>query len=165
MPAPLFQYVWQYNNQPIEQLAQDIVNVLAASGSGPVNTANYIPVSNGLTFSDSTINTLDSGNNPVLESIFPTYGSKGFLIQPVSDKYTFGECDPLAVGFSGKLVIDNALEYIVLAAEGVNSYSLGISQNGLEFNGEGSVTAGASSGVYLKVKVNNVDYKLELLNP
>ena len=55
MPAPLFQYVWQYNNQPIEQLAQDIVNVLAQSGNGPVNTADYIPVSNGLTFEDSLI--------------------------------------------------------------------------------------------------------------
>ena len=55
MPSPLFPFVWQYNNQPIEQLAQDIVNVIAQSGNGPVNTANYIPVSNGLTFDDSLI--------------------------------------------------------------------------------------------------------------
>lgn len=165
MPAPLFQYVWQYNNQPIEQLAEDIVNVLAGNGTSPVNTANYIPVSNGLTFSDSTINTLDTGNNPVLESIFPTYGSKGLLIQPASDRYTFGECDPLAAGFAGKVVVDNDFGYVSFSIEGTNSYSVGVDQDGIVLNGEGSITAGASSGVYLNVKVNNTDYKLELLNP
>jgi hypothetical protein len=165
MSAPLFPFVWQYNNQPIEQLAQDIVNVLGGSGNGPVNTANYIPVSNGLTFEDSILNTVDIGLNPVLETIFPTFGSKGFLLQPTIDRYTFGECDPAATGFAGKLVIDNTLEYIVLAGEGTNSYSLGVSQDGLVFNGEVSSTAGTSSGVYLNVKVNGVDYKLELLNP
>ena len=72
MPAPLFQYVWQYNNQPIEVLAQDIVNIISGSGSGPVNTANYIPVSNGLTFENSWLYTVDVGNNDCLVSEFPS---------------------------------------------------------------------------------------------
>lgn len=163
MPAPLFPYTWQYNNQPIEVLAQDIVNVLAANGSGPVNTANYIPVSNGLTFDNSVINTLNGGN-PVLETIFPTYGSKGFFLHPALDIYTFGECDPAATGFAGKLIINNNIGYAGVGIEGANSYALGVDNDGLVFNGEGSITAGASSGVYLQVKFNGNTYKLELLN-
>lgn len=164
MPAPLFPFVWQYNNQPIDVLAQDIVNVLAANGTAPVNTANYIPVSNGLTFEDSVLNTLDVGSNPVLETLFPVYGSKGFLLQPIIDRYTFGECDPAATGYAGKLVVDNDLGFLALSIEGTNTYSIGLDNDGLVFNGQGAITAGASSGVYLEVKVNGTPYKLELLN-
>jgi len=164
MPAPLFQYVWQYNNQPIEVLAQDIVNVIAQSGNGPVNTANYIPVSNGLTFDDSVLNTVDVGLNPVLETIFPTFGSKGFLLQPIIDRYTFGECDPAALGFAGKLTVNNDTGNVGVSIQGTNSYFLGVDNDGLVFDGEGAITAGTSSGVYLQVKVGGNLYKLDLLN-
>ena len=165
MPAPLFQYVWQYNNQPIEVLAQDIVNIISGSGSGPVNTANYIPVSNGLTFQDSILNTVDGGNNPILETLFPTYGSKGFLLQPVIDRFTFGECDPAAIGFAGKLVVDNSIGLTALFIEGTNTYAIGLDNDGIILNGDASLTAGSASGSYLEVKVNGTPYKLQLLNP
>lgn len=164
MPAPLFPFVWQYNNQPIEVLAEEIVNVLSANGTSPVNTANYIPVSNGLTFGDSVLNTVDIGLNPVLETLFPTFGSKGFLLQPVVDRYTFGECDPAALGYAGKVVVDNNFGYVGMSIEGTNSYVLGVDNDGLVFNGDGSITAGASSGSYLIIKVNGTQYKLDLLN-
>ena len=165
MPAPLFPYTWQYSNQPIEVLAQEIVNIVSGSGTGPVNTANYIPVSNGLTFQDSVINTVDIGNNQVLETVFPVYGSKGFLIQPVIDRYTFGECDPTALGFAGKVIIDNSNSFAVISAEGTNTYAIGLDNDGIVLNGDIAVTAGAASGFYLKIKVNNIDYKIDLLLP
>ena len=32
MPIPLFPYTWQYNNQPIDVLTQDIANILVDNG-------------------------------------------------------------------------------------------------------------------------------------
>lgn len=166
MPAPLFPYVWQYNNQPIEVLAQEIVNIVSGSGSGPVNTANYIPVSNGLTFQDSVINTVDIGNNPVLETLFPVYGSKGFLIQPVVDRYTFGECEVSPTGFAGKVVVDNQNEYAAIYGEStLSSCAVGVSINGIMLDGPVSLSTSGASGSYLQINVNNIPYLIELLNP
>lgn len=165
MSAPLFPFVWQYNNQPIEVLAQEIVNIVSGSGTGPVNTANYIPVSNGLTFQDSVLNTLDIANNSVLETIFPSFGSKGFLLQPFIDRYTFGECDPTATGFAGKLVIDNNFGYAGVGIEGTNTYSIGVDTDGITIGADTTLSAGTASGSYLTLKVNGTSYKLELLNP
>lgn len=165
MPAPLFQYVWQYNNQPIEVLAQDIINIISGSGSGPVNTANFIPVSNGLTFQDSVLNTVDIGNNSVLETIFPAYGSKGFLLQPFIERYTFGECDPAATGSAARVIVDNNFGYVGLSIEGTNTYGFGLDTDGLYVNVDATLTAGGSSGQYLKLKVGANEYRLELLNP
>lgn len=168
MPTPLFPYTWQYNNQPIEVLAEEVLNIISNGNTpGPVNTANYIPVSNGLAFEDSVLNTKDIANNDILETIFPTVGNKGFLFQPFVDKYTFGECDPLATtGFRGALVVDNFNGYISMGGVGLTgNIGIGVSINGIELGGNVSLTAGSSSGAYLEVYVNNVLYKLELLNP
>lgn len=72
-----FQYMWQYQNTETTVLAQDIADIINAnnllpfdcsqcSSGGAVNTADYIPVSNGLTFEDSWLKTKDIGNNNYL---------------------------------------------------------------------------------------------------
>ena len=166
MPAPLFQYVWQYNNQPIEVLAQDIVNIISGSGSGPVNTANYIPVSNGLTFENSWLYTVDVGNNDCLVSEFPTFGKVGFNISPATGRYYFGTYDDSLTTPQGFLMVEENNNYITLNYRGgVNDYGIGVSINGLLFGGVVSNTVGTSSGNYLEVDVNGTLYKLELLNP
>jgi hypothetical protein len=167
MPAPLFQYVWQYNNQPIEQLAQDIVNVLSANGNtGPVNTANYIPVSNGLTFDDSWLLTKDIGNNNCLATEFPTYGQVGINISPVLGQYSFGSYGPNFTGLFGRLLLDENNNYIGLFYNGgLNDYGIGVSSNGLLLGGQVSNSAGTASGNYLEIDVNGTAYKLQLLNP
>ena len=168
---PLFNYVWQYQNVTIEDFAQEVAGLIcpcSGTASGPsigVNSADYIPVSNGSIFVNSWLKTKDAGNNDYLATIFPGFGEVGFLLQPFINRYTFGECDPAATGFAGKVVIDNLNQYAAIGGEGVNSFAVGVNQNGIVLNGNGSITAGASSGVYLEVFVNNVPYKLELLNP
>ncbi len=164
MPAPLFPYTWQYNNQPIEVLAQTVLDIITNGVTpAPVNSPNYIPVSNGLTFEDSIINTKDIGNNDVLETLWPTYGSKGFLLQPATNRYTFGECDPNALGTAAKMVVDNFYGYAGFEISGSNSYSMGVDYDGAYINVNTAITAGAPSGSFLTIKVNGIAYKLQLL--
>lgn len=165
MPTPLFQYTWQYNNQPIEVLAQDIVNIISGSGSGPVNTANYIPVSNGLTFDNSSLATDDGFGNLVLQTNFPTVGNVGLGLLPYIERYYLGTYDPSAPGYAGHVLVDNSFGSVGMYINGLNSYSIGLDNLGLQVNVDTSLTAGTSSGSYLTLKVNGNDYKLELLNP
>lgn len=165
MPAPLFPFVWQYSNQPIEVLAQNILDIITNGNTpGPVNSPNYIPTSNGLTFEDSMLRTKDIGNNTVLETVWPIYGSKGFLLQPINNRYTFGECDPYATGSAAKVVVDNNFGYVGFGIDGTNSYSLGLDTDGLYVNVDAALTAGGSSGLFLKLKVGPTEYRIELLN-
>lgn len=170
-----FQYVWQYQNTETTVLAQDIVDIINANnllpfdcsqcsgGGGAVNAAGYIPTSDGLVFQNSWLRTKDTGNNDYLATIFPIVGEVGFLLQPFINRYIFGECDAYATGFAGRVVIDNLNQYASIGGEGINSFAIGVNQNGIVLNGQGSVTVGAPSGVYLEVSVNNTPYKLELL--
>lgn len=173
-----FQYVWQYQNTETTVLAQDIVDIINANnllpfdcsqcspgGGGAVNTADYIPVSNGLTFEDSWLRTKDIGNNPYLATIFPVVGEVGFLLQPGINRYTFGECNPFATGFKGRVVVDNQNQYVALNGQGSNSFAIGVNQTGIVLNGETYLAAGVGSGMYLQVSVNNIMYKLALLTP
>ena len=112
MPTPLFQYTWQYNNQPIEVLAQDIVNIISSSGSGPVNTANYIPVSNGLTFQDS--NLYNDGN--LLKTTFtPSPGDTiwGFEFDLAAKTFLIGD-------HSAGIQADTTNGYVTLVAVDVD---------------------------------------------
>lgn len=197
MPAPLFQYVWQYNNQPIEQLAQDIVNVIAQSGNGPVNTANYIPVSNGLTFQDSplvsfsdtllceisgqgfNLNTTQfqfgilSGYAHEAKIVFDKTQSgriqtrdendwRGLDLDLTNKTYTIGETGSGSNGTNVQIIDSGGIVALVTAL-GAQA-TLGIAPGTIIADSVSSNTAGSTAGKYIKIKVDGVDYKLELLN-
>jgi hypothetical protein len=124
MPGTLFQYVWQYNNQPLDVLAQDILNIISGSGSGPVNTANYIPVSNGLTFQDSQL--YYDGN--ILKTTFtPLPGDTiwGFEFDETTKISLVGD-------HSAGIQIDSLNGYVTIVS--VDSNGPGGNMTNLEFN-------------------------------
>ena len=91
MPTPLFPFTWQYNNQPIEVLAENIAGLV-------VNTDKFIPVSDGLTFQDSTL-VDDAVSLRTRYLVSPgTYEDKGFKLEYTSGKYSFGDYDAIGNG-------------------------------------------------------------------
>lgn len=179
MPAPLFQYVWQYNNQPIEQLAIDIVNVLGANGTSPVNTANYIPVSNGLTFDNSTLYsspnylkttfTPDPGNT--IWGIEFDYQTRNIIIGDFNAGFQTntlsGNTGVFAVDINGpvgnQVLLDlNSSLQLMKTDFGVNGDRFGFKldfANGLYFFGE---YAGVGNVPQLKVDVPNTTVNMML---
>ena len=165
MPTPLFQYTWQYNNQPIDVLAQDILTIITNGNTpGPVNTANYIPVSNGLTFVDSVINTQDAFNNPTLVTEFASAPMEGIELFPLTRRYSLGSFSTTSSG-DGLIYVQNDPIFGSRASIAITGgHSITVDDK-LNFNGLIVNTAGSASGWYLDIRVNGTDYKLALLNP
>jgi hypothetical protein len=150
---PLFPFVWQYNNQPIEVLAQDIAELA-------VNTAEFIPVSTGTAFIDSPLQVRPDGLFGVFNG-----NDTGMYIDYVNNQYMFGD-DTGTV--SARLSINGDLAVVNLAAtNGINpNVFLGIDgiNKFLTCNGVSDTVAGASSGKYIKIEVDGILYNIELLN-
>jgi hypothetical protein len=153
---PLFPFVWQYSNQPIEQLAADIAEL-------SVNTAEYIPVSTGTSLTDSPLKVELVAGQTVLTS-YRNGLWDGIQIAPA--KYEFGALQVGAgAGNVTRLRIDDlgaaaafSASYPNFVQFGVNGVSQAIIADGLD-----TTTAGATSGKYLRVKIGNTNYKVELL--
>jgi len=158
MPTPLFPFTWQYNNQPIEVLAENIASVV-------VNSSKVIPVvnNNANGFVDSTL-TDDAVSLKTRYLASPnTYEDKGFSLNYAGDKYVFGDYDGANNGtvvsvndVLEKAALENASGAVALGIDGANAT--------LVADGVSAATAGAAAALFLKITVDSVDYKIQLLN-
>jgi len=153
---PLFPFVWQYNNQPIEVLAADIAEL-------SVNTVEYIPVSTGTSLTDSPFKVeLVAG-----QTVVTSYRNglwDGIQIAPA--KYEFGALQVGAgAGNVTRVKVDDLGSQATFTASNPNFVQFGVSGvlQAIIADGVDTTTAGASAGKYLRVRIGNTDYKLELL--
>lgn len=150
---PLFPFVWQYSNQPIEQLAADVAEVV-------INDANYIPISSGTTFENSPI----FSNGSVMRSMFG--GTlEGFVIDAFNNSYKFGTLEG-GTSFTNLEITDNIGDAKLTSLWlGVDETTWGIRGDirTLYTNGT-SINLGTStlSTLALKVKVDGVNYRIPL---
>ena len=156
---PLFPFVWQYSNQPIEVLAADVAELV-------VNTNLRVPVSTGTGFADSPIfvnggimRTLFGGTNPFNGTL------EGFVIDANNNNYKFGTIDG-GTSFTNLEISDNIGDAKLTSLWlGVDETTWGIRGDirTLYTNGT-SINMGAStiSPLALKVKVDGVNYRLPL---
>jgi hypothetical protein len=150
---PLFPFVWQYSNQPIEQLAADVAEVV-------INDANYIPISSGTTFENSPI----FSNGSVMRSVFG--GTlEGFVIDASNNQYKFGALEG-ATNTTNVEIVDNIADAkLTCLWQGVDETTWGIRGDArtLYTNGT-SINLGTStlSTLALKVRVDGVNYRIPL---
>jgi hypothetical protein len=150
---PLFPFVWQYNNQPIEVLAADVAEIV-------INDVNYIPISTGTTFENSPI----FSNGSVMRSMFG--GTlEGFVIDAFNDEYKFGALEGATNATNVEIVDDIADAKLTCLWQGVDETTWGIRgdirtlyTNGTTIN----LAASTIQPLALKVKVDGVNYKLPL---
>jgi hypothetical protein len=157
---PLFPFVWQYNNQPIEVLAADIAAL-------SVNTGKFLPVSTGYSFIDSPLKTNAGVGSPV--QLWGNFEGQDDAIfaQPSSGKYYFGAYEPASgLGNRSRIEVDDSSGTIDFKSSGPNLVRFGVDSTNqcLHANGVDAATAGVSANLYLTVRVNNIPYKIELLN-
>ena len=150
---PLFPFVWQYSNQPIEVLAADVAEIV-------INDANYIPISSGTTFENSPI----FSNGSVMRSLFG--GTlEGFVIDAFNDEYKFGSLEGAVNATNLEIADDIADAKLTCLWQGVSETTFGIRGDirTLYTNGT-SVNLGAAtiSPLALKVRVDGVNYRLPL---
>lgn len=148
---PLFSYVWQYSNQTIDVLAADVSGLI-------VNTDKFIPVSNGVSFVDSTL--IDDG-----VSVRAQYQGEpmGIDMHYLTGKYQFGA---MATGNGSNVTINDAAATVRMTTNVGSAAYFGINgtSDTLEAVGVAAATAGAAAAAFLKIKVDGTDYKIQLLN-
>jgi hypothetical protein len=150
---PLFPFVWQYSNQPIEQLAADVAEVV-------INDANYIPISSGTTFENSPI----FSNGSVMRSVFG--GTlEGFVIDASNNQYKFGALEG-ATNTTNVEIVDNIADAKLTSLwQGTFETTWGIrgDTRTLYTNGT-SINLGTTtlSTLALKVRVDGVNYRIPL---
>lgn len=163
MPTPLFPFVWQYSNQPIEVLAEDVASVI-------VNTIKVIPVvnDNANGFIDSTL-TDDAVSLRTRYLAGPNvYEDKGLKLDYVGGKYTFGDYTTADNG--SRLAINDAVQTLQMitksgAGPAVTFFGLdGLNATLLADSALTAATAGAAAALFLKVDIAGVPYKIQLLN-
>ena len=149
---PLFPFVWQYSNQPIEQLAADVAEIV-------INDANFIPISSGTTFENSPI----FSNGSVMRSLFG--GTlEGFVIDAFNNNYKFGAIDG-GTSFTNLEIADNIGDIKMTAVYNLQETTWGVQGNirTLYANGvAANIGAGVISTNCLKVKVDGVNYRVPL---
>lgn len=153
---PLFSFVWEYNNQPIQVLAADIAAL-------SVNNPDFIPVSTGNNFIDSPLKVELAAGQPVLTS-YRNGLWDGIRIAPA--KYEFGALQVGAgAGNVTRVRVDDLGAQATFTASYPNFVQFGVSavSQAILADGIDTTTAGASAGKYLRVRIGNTDYKLELL--
>ena len=153
---PLFPFVWQYSNQPIEQLAADIAEL-------SVNTAEYIPVSTGTSFIDSPFKV-----EQILPNIFGVFSyfngvQDGIKVSP--GKYEFGAISVGAgAGNNTRVDVNDVGGAAYFRTNGGGGYTdFGIFGGSLYGSNITDSTAGTAAGLYVKIRLNNVPYKIALL--
>lgn len=150
---PLFPFVWQYNNQPIEVLAADVAEIV-------INDANYVPVSTGTTFENSPI----FSNGSVMRS---TFGGtlEGFNIDTFNNVYKYGALEGATNATNVEISDATGDAKLTALWQGVDEVTLGIRADirTLYTNGT-SVNMGTAtlSPLALKVRVDGVNYRIPL---
>jgi hypothetical protein len=150
---PLFPFVWQYNNQPIEVLAADVAEIV-------INDANYIPISTGTAFVNSPI----FSNGSVMRSMFGG-ALEGFVIDAFNDEYKFGALEGATNATNVEIVDDIGDAKLTCLWQGVNECTWGIRGDVRTLYTNGTTAPMLASTIQplaLKVKVDGVNYKLPL---
>ena len=153
---PLFSFVWEYNNQPIQVLAADIAAL-------SVNNPDFIPVSTGNNFVDSPLKVELVAGQPVLTS-YRNGLWDGIQIAPA--KYEFGALQVGAgAGNVTRVKVDDLGAQATFTASNPNFVQFGVSavSQAILADGIDTTTAGTSAGKYLRVRIGNTNYKVELL--
>lgn len=160
MPTPLFPFTWQYNNQPIEVLAENIAGLV-------VNTDKFVPVSNGLSFEDSTL-VDDAVSLRTRYLVSPgTYEDKGLKLDYVGGKYALGDYTTADNGST--LSINDAVQTVQMitksgAGPAVTYFGLdGANATVIADDSLTATTAGSAAAKFLKIKVGATSYKIQLL--
>ena len=163
MPTPLFPFTWQYNNQPIEILAENVAGVI-------VNNIKVIPVVNDNQngFIDSTL-TDDAVSLRSRYLAAPNnYEDKGFKLDYVGNKYNFG--DYTGVNNKSTLSVNDAAQTVrMISKSGAGPATTFFGLDGLNNTLEAeaaltATTAGSAAAKFLKIKVGTTDYKIQLLD-
>lgn len=168
MPAPLFPFTWQYNNQPIEVLAENIAQFV----TNP--TAKVIPVCSDTTVT-SAAKFIDSSLWDDAVSLRTVYTAgpgnllgKGFKLDYVGNKFTFGDYN--ATNNSTTLSINDALQTArMISKSGAGPATTFFGLDGLNATLEAedaltATTAGSAAAKFLKIKVGTTAYKIQLLD-
>lgn len=157
---PLFPFTWQYNNQPIDVLAENIAELV-------VNTSKVIPVSDGLTFQDSTLTDDGASLRTTYLSSPNTYEEKGLKLNYAGGKYSFGD---YSIADNGSVLdINDGVQTIKMitksgAGPAVTYFALDGLNNTLTADDSlTATTAGAAAAKFLKIKIGATDYKIQLL--
>jgi len=151
MPTPLFPFTWQYNNQPIEVLADNIAGLV-------VNTNKFVPVSDGNTFQDSTL----TDDGVLFRTQYQGYPT-GISMNYLQRKYSLGD----GLVNNTKVTINDPLGTATLITQDggtVKSWGIDGANECLTVVGVTDTTAGAAAAMFLKINVDSVDYKIQLLN-
>jgi len=153
MPTPLFPFVWSYNNQTIEVLANDIAGLM-------VNTDTFIPVSNGSTFIDSTI--IDTGDTLITRhNNFDT----GINMNYTARKFVFGAQQ---IGNRSNVNINDSSSKVSLESTNgigsVDAFGVDAVNDTLFSQGVTAVTAGAPIAKFLKIVVDGLPQRIQLLD-
>jgi hypothetical protein len=154
---PLFPFVWQYSNQPIEQLAADIAEL-------SVNTTEFIPVSTGNNFVDSPLKVEQP--TPGVLGLWSYFNGVQDGIQLVPGKYEFGAISITAgAGQNTRLDVDDLAGMAFLRTNAGGGYTdFGLMSGSLYGSNITSATAGGAAGLYVNIRLNNVPYKIALLD-
>jgi Fe-S cluster assembly iron-binding protein IscA len=159
---PLFPFVWQYNNQPIDVLADNVSELI-------VNTGKFIPLSDGLQFIDSTIRQDTLQNKLETVVIDPILGAtlKGMKLDYANDKYYLGDYD--GANNNSSFIVNDPTHKVSMitnraSAPGVAMFRLDGVTDSLEIQGCTATTAGAPiPNLFIKVVVGSTLYKIQLL--
>jgi hypothetical protein len=162
MPNPLFPYVWSYNNQTVDVLANDITEYV-------VNPSpKVIPVCGAGEFVDSTLWD-DSQSVRTRYQITPSFlEDKGFYLDYATNKYRFGDYDGLYN--NSTLLINDTSKTLRLSTNsgvpgGVSYFGVNGVLNSLEVtNSLTATTAGPVAAKFIKIDVGGTPYKIQLLD-
>jgi hypothetical protein len=160
---PLFPFTWQYSNQPIDVLAENIAELV-------VNSGKYIPLSDGVKFIDSTIiqDTLQNKlETAVIDPISGNATLKGIKLDYAGDKYSLG--DYVGANNSSCFIVNDPTYKVSMitnraSSPGIAMFRLDGVAESLEVQGCTATTAGAPiPNLFIKVVVGSTQYKLQLL--
>ena len=166
MPAPLFAFVWQYSNQPIEVLANDISQYVTNPTSKVIPVCADNAVTAAAQFIDSTLWDDGVSLRTVYTSSPGVLEEQGIKLNYAGQKYSFGDFDNLYNG------TNFAINDITGTSRFVSSYNGTVEYFGADFNNEWleatdgltEATAGAAAAKFIKVRIGSTTYKIQLLD-
>jgi hypothetical protein len=166
MPAPLFPIVWQYSNQPIEVLANDVSQYVTNPTAKVIPVCADTSVTSAAQFIDSTLTDDAVSLRTVYTSSPGVQEEQGLKLDYVGQKYNVGDFD---ANYNGTNL---AINDVVGTARLGSVFNSSLEFFGADFNNEWvditdgftETTAGAAAAKFIKVRIGSTTYKLQLYN-
>lgn len=168
MPTPLFPFTWQYNNQPIEVLAENVTQFVVNPTAKVIPVCADTTVTSAAQFIDSTLWDDAVSLRTVYTASPGNLLGKGFKLDYVGNKFNFGDYD--GTNNSTTVSINDTTQtarFISQSGAGPATTFFGLDGLNNTLEAEAALTtttAGAAAAKFLKIKVSGVDYKIQLLN-